>query len=82
MRNSHGEGRAQVVPRQETVDVVSTTPRKCLSSLQIFKAYQSDSCGPMLQLPHDGDAPVEERRRGQDCLQCVCVFFLFYYFIE
>ena len=33
MRNSHGETRAQVVPRQETVDVISSSPRRCISSL-------------------------------------------------
>ena len=27
MRNSHGEGRAQVVPRQETVDVIGSSTR-------------------------------------------------------
>ena len=33
MRNSHGEGRAQVVPRQETVDVITSSPRTYISSL-------------------------------------------------
>lgn len=74
MRNSHGEGRAQVVPRQETVDVVSASPRRCISCLH-YNAYLYDSCSAMLQLPHDGDAAVEEGRRGQDGLQCVCDLF-------
>ena len=67
MRNSHGEGRTQVVPRQETVDVVSASPRKLLYIsflLQTRKAYYItvNSCSPMLQLSYDSDTPVEERR--------------------
>ena len=67
MRNSHGEGRTQVVPRQETVDVVSASPRK----LYIFHSFcklflkliiNVNSCSPMLQLSYDGDSSVEERR--------------------
>ena len=33
MRNSHGEGRAQVVPRQDTVDVIGSSTRTWVSSL-------------------------------------------------
>ena len=33
MRNSHGEGRAQVIPRQETVDVIGSSSRTGFSSL-------------------------------------------------
>ena len=38
MRNSHGEARTQVAPRQETVDVVSSSPCTCAFVASFQKA--------------------------------------------